>query len=302
MIDRPALLADLRRLVVALQDDLRARSTAADVPDLGRRLADEYARASAARRTAATFEAWREGEITQMAVAWVLSCVFARFLEDNALVEAPRIAGPAGDRLEDARDARLAFFRSHPTETDREHFLDLFTALAALPGGAIFGPVNPIRWLPTWLSPEAATSLVTFFQTIDSTSGLLVHDFTDPAWDTRFLGDLYQDLSEAARKRFALLGPQRRRPLRPTLIRTTTSRTHRPRSAPTPHRLLVPSITIDRHIAPHPSLGHLPCQSHLRHSRSPTRSNCSRIESRNKRSCGEFSLRHRGFKTTPSGW
>lgn len=40
----------------------------------------------------------------------------------------------------------------------------------------------------------------------------LVHDFTDPlnedgtkGWDTRFLGDLYQDLSEAARKTYALL-------------------------------------------------------------------------------------------------
>ena len=33
----------------------------------------------------------------------------------------------------------------------------------------------------------------------------MVHDFTDPEWDTRFLGDLYQDLSEAARKKYALL-------------------------------------------------------------------------------------------------
>jgi hypothetical protein len=30
-------------------------------------------------------------------------------------------------------------------------------------------------------------------------------DFTDPSWNTRFLGDLYQDLSEATRKRYALL-------------------------------------------------------------------------------------------------
>ena len=34
---------------------------------------------------------------------------------------------------------------------------------------------------------------------------MLVHDFTDPEWDTRFLGDLYQDLSEEARKKYALL-------------------------------------------------------------------------------------------------
>jgi hypothetical protein len=206
MINRSALLADLKRLVTTVQDDLRARASSADVPEVGRRLADEYARAQAARRTAATFEAWREGEITQMAVAWILSCVFARFLEDNFLVDAARIAGPTQERLEDARDARLAFFRAHPTETDREYLLDLFDSLAALPGTSdIFGAVNPIRSLPSWLSPEAATSLVTFFQAIDPGTGHLTHDFSDPAWDTRFLGDLYQDLSEAARKRYALL-------------------------------------------------------------------------------------------------
>ena len=33
----------------------------------------------------------------------------------------------------------------------------------------------------------------------------VVHDFTDPGWDTRFLGDLYQDLSEYAKKTYALL-------------------------------------------------------------------------------------------------
>jgi hypothetical protein len=134
MIDRVALLADLKRLVVSLQDDLRARSTSAEVPDVGRRLAAEYARAQSARRTAATFEAWREGEITQMAVAWVLSCVFARFLEDNALVDTPRIAGATRERLEDARDARLAFIRRRPHDGDREYLLELFDELAALPG------------------------------------------------------------------------------------------------------------------------------------------------------------------------
>ena len=40
---------------------------------------------------------------------------------------------------------------------------------------------------------------------VDTDTGLLAHDFTDPDWNTRFLGDLYQDLSEAARKRYALL-------------------------------------------------------------------------------------------------
>jgi hypothetical protein len=59
--------------------------------------------------------------------------------------------------------------------------------------------------LPNWLSGDAAGELLNFFQKIDASTGNLVHDFTDPSWDTRFLGDLYQDLSEAARKKFALL-------------------------------------------------------------------------------------------------
>ncbi len=60
--------------------------------------------------------------------------------------------------------------------------------------------------MPNWLSPDAAKDiLLPFFQKIDAWSGALVHDFTDPSLDTRFLGDLYQDLSEAARKKYALL-------------------------------------------------------------------------------------------------
>ena len=56
-----------------------------------------------------------------------------------------------------------------------------------------------------FLSGDAAGELLKFFQKIDANTGALVHDFTDPHWDARFLGDLYQDLSEAARKKYALL-------------------------------------------------------------------------------------------------
>ncbi|MBK7061765.1 MAG: hypothetical protein IPH51_15135 [Rubrivivax sp.] len=44
-----------------------------------------------------------------------------------------------------------------------------------------------------------------FWQQVNTDSGLLLRDFTDSAGNTRFLGDLYQDLSEATRKRYALL-------------------------------------------------------------------------------------------------
>jgi type I restriction-modification system DNA methylase subunit len=47
--------------------------------------------------------------------------------------------------------------------------------------------------------------LVRFFRATDADTGALVHDFADPDWNTRFLGDLYQDMSEAAREKYALL-------------------------------------------------------------------------------------------------
>ena len=39
----------------------------------------------------------------------------------------------------------------------------------------------------------------------DPEDGEIVHDFTDPEWDTGFLGDLYQDLSEHETSAYALL-------------------------------------------------------------------------------------------------
>lgn len=173
--------------------------------ELGETLRSDYQQARTAERTAQSYEEWRSDTITQIASAWVLSCVFARFLEDNKLVDPPRIAG-AGDRLVRARDEHELYFHTHLTQTDREYVLDVFNRLAKLPGAKdIFGEHNPIRELPNWLSGDAAGELLKFFQRVDPETDNLVHDFTDDEWDTRFRGDLYQDLSEAARKKYALL-------------------------------------------------------------------------------------------------
>jgi hypothetical protein len=204
MIDRPAFLADAQKLLAKLEKDLRARCD--DMPEVGQAVTAEYKRAKDAGRTGQTLEEWRADAITQQAVAWVLSCVFVRFLEDNRLIDPPKLAGP-GERLNRARDEHELFFRSGPHDTDREYLLAVFDDLARRPGTRdLFGKHNPIRQLPGWLSPDAAKDLLLpFFQRIDPESGRLVHDFTDLSLDTRFLGDLYQDLSEAARKKYALL-------------------------------------------------------------------------------------------------
>jgi len=205
LINRQALLTDLQKLLARLEADLLERSESAEVPDVGQKLRAEYGRAKDAERTAQNYEDWRSDATTQAAAAWVLSCVFVRFLEDNRLIEPPKIAGPK-ERLQLARDEHELHFRAHPRETDRDYLLAVFDELAALPGAKdVFGEHNPVRELPNWLSGDAGGELLRFFQKIVADTGNLVHDFTDSDWDTRFLGDLYQDLSEAARKKYALL-------------------------------------------------------------------------------------------------
>jgi hypothetical protein len=207
MIDPSRLLADLTALTKVLETDLRQRcdaSPAVDVP-----LRAEYDAARAAGRTADTYTEWREDRITQSAVHWILACVFVRFLEDNYFVAHPRDEGPflsgPGERLHLARDRRTVYFQHHPSETDREYLLDVFRQLAALPSaGPLFDPkTNPLFTLP--LSGDGAGTLLAFWQKVDPQTGALIHDFASPDRNTRFLGDLYQDLSEAARSHYALL-------------------------------------------------------------------------------------------------
>lgn len=209
MIDSAALCKELRGQRRALEDDLRARCTAPAGTDVdGSRLdADlraEWRDATAAGRTADAYEPWRDARLTQAAVAWILACVFTRFCEDNGLVTEARLGGP-GERGARARDFRIAYFRANPAATDRDWLRHVFAEVAAHGAtAALFDRAhNPVWTVP--ISGDAATALLDFFCRIDPDSGALVWDFTDPAWDTRFLGDLYQDLSEDARKRYALL-------------------------------------------------------------------------------------------------
>lgn len=206
MIDRKQLLADLKPLVRQIEADLRARCD--EAPQINAELNKEYEQARAADRTGDTFEEWRADLITLVAVAWVLSCVFVRFLEDNALITPPRISGP-GAGMQRARDERETYFKTRGHETDRHYLLAVFDELATLAGTRdVFGPHN-VALAPRyrdWLSGDAAQTLIEFFQKIDADgSGEIVHEFRDVNWDTRFLGDLYQDVSEAARKKYALL-------------------------------------------------------------------------------------------------
>lgn len=202
MIDARALTADLRRLVTRLEDDMRGHIDA--TPDLAARVRAEHSAAMKAGRTANDLDVWRDEQITFAAVAWVLACVFVRFCEDNALISQARLAGP-GERLTHAQDTTTHYFQQHPSHSDREYLLWVFEEAAALPGmrELLDRAHNPLHQLPP--SVDGARELLAFWRSTDPQSAALVHDFNDPDRATRFLGDLYQDLSEAARKRYALL-------------------------------------------------------------------------------------------------
>jgi hypothetical protein len=195
-----ALTADLRKQVLVLEDDLRAR-VEADPSTRGAWMV-EHNRAVDRGRTAASWVAWRDDRVTQAAVAWVLSTVFVRFCEDNALVDPVWIAGPA-PRRQEALDGQLAFFRSNPEETDREWLLESINHLGSLPATAALVEEHSPLWVVA-PSGDAASALLAFWRRRGD-DGELVHDLTDPELDTRFLGDLYQDLSEHAKSTYALL-------------------------------------------------------------------------------------------------
>ena len=204
MINAPRLLADLTKQLKALEGDLRQRID--DLPDLKASLQAEWQAAADAKRTNEPFQSWADQVITQAGVHWLLSCTFLRFVEDNGLVDRPWLGGtPESGRLALARDRHDAYFRQHPAETDREYLLDAFREAGTLPGLRTFFDEghNPVFRLAP--SGDAAMALRNFWQQINPDTGALQHDFTDADWNTRFLGDLYQDLSEATRKRYALL-------------------------------------------------------------------------------------------------
>lgn len=201
MINRTKLLADLKVQVRDLESDLRGRfATHAEYKS---RLTADWQDARDAGRTSEAVETWSEAQFTQSAVAWVLACVFVRFCEDNDLLDAPLIAG-TDVRGQSAVARQEAFYLNSPTASDNDYLRDVFAVASRLPGLSDVMKVQRVL-LTAPVSADMGKQLVRFFRATNADTGALVHDFADSDWNTRFLGDLYQDLSEAARERYALL-------------------------------------------------------------------------------------------------
>jgi hypothetical protein len=200
VIEPALLVADLQQWVRELEHDLLSRAESA--PEMDKKLRERHRTAENRSRTGLSFEAWRTQQLTQVAAGWVLACVFTRFCEDNDLLPESMLAGP-GDRLAEARERQLEYFRQHQAHSDLEYLQATVHRLTRYePTRALADRQNPMHLLA--LSPDRATELLEFWRRIEPETGKLRHDFTDPGLSTRFLGDLYQDLSPQAQVDYAL--------------------------------------------------------------------------------------------------
>lgn len=192
-LDGALLLSKAQGLLGELEADLLARARGAAPVREALRLRHEAERA--ARRTADPLEVWERHFVTQVAASWLLSCVFVRTLEDRGLLGHNRIAGPG------ATDSQRLFFELAPSLTEREYLLTVFRELSRLPAA---GDLFDARHNPVWMlgpSAELAKKLLALFRGPNADAPGLRFGQSD----TRFLGDLYQDLSADVRERFALL-------------------------------------------------------------------------------------------------
>lgn len=192
-LDSAGLLSACQGVLARLEADLLERAKSS--PAVTRALEARYQAEKAAERTAESLAGWIALLATQVAAAWVLSCVFVRTLEDRGLLKQVRLAGPG------AEDSQRQFFQLAPSLTERDYLLTVFRELAHHPAAK---DLFDAEHSPVWkLSPSAAAAkeLLALFRLPNATTPA----FRFGQASTRFLGDLYQDLSEDVRKRYALL-------------------------------------------------------------------------------------------------
>ncbi len=179
MITPKPLLSALQKRGLLLEVDRRARCNAQ--PEVDAPLRKDYDAAREKGRTGLTYNAWRDEELTQIAVAWILAGVFVRFLENNELIDVPFLAGGNAARHQRAQDEHSLFFRQHPTASERDYFEHVFNTVGQLPGMKDFFDRRHNSLWRVGPTADAAKALLEFWRKTDPDTGRIIHDFTDPS-------------------------------------------------------------------------------------------------------------------------
>lgn len=201
MVDTAALGRVVTKQVRALHADLLERVLSDE--GLRSKADGEYRDAIDTGRTAQNWSEWLGGRAEEVAVDWALVAVFIRFCEDNVLIDERLLAGVGNDAAL-VRAAEQDYFRVNPHDSDTDYLKEAIRNASRYPGLGSIGDSGhgPLWWADP--SGDACTNLLSALRTVKD-DGSLALDFTDRSLDTRFLGDLYQEISEYARKQYALL-------------------------------------------------------------------------------------------------
>jgi hypothetical protein len=183
---RDALKLQLQAQVKNLAAELRPRlMTGGDASHKARALHRDEA-------VSEDFDTWTDLLSRRIAVLWVLKTLYVRVLEDQGLLRPIRLRDDTSE---------ISFQQLAPnlgqTAFLRWVFRDLAVVLPEL-----FSPLPAEVLTP---SDVASRRLIELWRKTDPDTGELLFSFTGETFDSRLMGDLYQDLDPIVKKRFALL-------------------------------------------------------------------------------------------------
>jgi hypothetical protein len=186
---RKDLTVALSRLVTEMAAELRERLLQ---PGPERTRAEEL---RVEEKVGEGYEVWTDLLSRRIAVLWVLKSVYVRVLEDRKLL--------LPLRLLDAEPRQL-FEQLAPSLGETAYLAWIYRDLATPRGGLpeLFAPQPAEVLLP---SDASSRRLLALWRQSDPDSGLHRFRFDQESFDSRLLGDLYQDLDPVVKARFALL-------------------------------------------------------------------------------------------------
>lgn len=185
---RQELTKALQTMVAKIAADLRPRLLAGTARARAERLhADE--------QVGDAFDPWTDLLARRAAVLWVLKTVYVRVLEDRGMLAPRRLVDPTSEEL---------FVRLAPNLGPTAYLRWVFRDLAMPESGLadLFVP-QPAEILAP--SDASSRELIDLWRRRDPDTGVLLYSFEGETFDSRLMGDLYQDLDPVVKKRFALL-------------------------------------------------------------------------------------------------